>query len=144
MTAPRDLLRIREAELERQMARMLVLIDLFPGEATALGLELQLNRVIGHWRATLVLRDQFVYRPAAKDADRGRAALATACQQRMEALAEQVEEFARRWSSSALITTAFPSFRATALVLLAAMTARLERERCLLGETTTEPARLVA
>ena len=144
MTALIELLREREAELECQMARLCLLVDLYPGDVTALDIELQLSRVIGQWRATLVLRDQFVYRPAAKNPDRARATMAVACQQRMEALAEQVEHFARRWSSSALIATAFPSFRATALVMVAAISARFARERRLLGDGEVEPVRMVA
>ena len=144
MMSPIALLNAREEELERQMVWMTELIDHETGEACALELELQLSRVVGQWRAMLVLRDRLVYRPAVKHPDGARATMAAACQQRMDALAEQVEEFARRWSSSALITTAFPSFRATALVLLAAMTARLDRERRLLGDLVAEPARLVA
>ena len=144
MMSPIELLHAREEELERQMTWLVELIDHSSGDARALDLELQLSRVVGQWRAMLVLRDKLVYRPAAKHSDRDRATMAAACQQRMEALAEQVEEFARRWSSSALIATAFPNFRATALVLVAAMTARLDRERRLLGEPPAEPARLVA
>ena len=144
MLSPAQLLRAREEELDRQIVWMTELIDQGAGASGAFELELQLSRVVGQWRAMLVLRDRLVYRPAASHRDRDRATMAAACEQRMEALAEQVEEFARRWSSSALIATAFPSFRATALVLLAAMTARLERERRLLGETVDEPTRLVA
>ena len=144
MISPIELLHAREAELERQLTWLIDLIDQASGAECALELELQLSRVIGQWRAMLVLRDKLVYRPAAKHADRARATMAAACQQRMEALADQVEEFARRWSSSALIASALPIFRATALVLVAAMTARLERERRLLGETVVEPGRMVA
>ena len=120
MMSPIELLHAREEELERQMTWLVELIDHSSGDACALDLELQLSRVVGQWRAMLVLRDKLVYRPAVKHSDRDRATMAAACQQRMEALAEQVEEFARRWSSSALIATAFPNFRLTALVLLAA------------------------
>lgn len=126
------------------MTWMIELIDHSSGDACALELELQLSRVVGQWRAMLVLRDKLVYRPAAEHHDRNRAAMAAACQQRMDALADQVEDYARRWSSSALIATALPIFRTTALILLAAMTARLDRERRLLGETGLKPARMVA
>ena len=56
----------------------------------------------------------------------------------MAALADQVEDFARRWSSSALIASAFPRFRSTAVVLVAAMAARLEGDRRLLGEAPAD------
>ena len=145
MTTPIELLRAREAELERQMARMLKLIDHVSGSSDALELELQFNRLIGQWRATFVVRDRIVYGPARAGSDRARAIIAAACQQRMDALADEVEDFARCWSSSALIATAFARFRATALVLVAAMATRLDGERRLLGEREVEaPTRLVA
>jgi hypothetical protein len=147
MSASIELLRAREAELECQMARMLELIDHVTGSASALELELQLHRVVGLWRAAFVLRDRLVYQPVSAGSDGPRAIIAAACRQRMEVLAAEVEEFARCWSSSALISTALPRFRATAVVLVAAMAARLDSERRLLGardDSALEPPRMVA
>ena len=144
MTTSIELLRARETELERQMARMLELIDHVSGSANALELELQLHRMVGQWRAIFVVRERIVYGPARAGGDRSRAIIAAACQQRMEALADEVDEFARCWSSSALISTAFARFRATALVLVGAMATRLDGERRLLGKRDEEPRRLVA
>jgi len=135
----------REAELERQMEKMLALVDLAFGDATALELEQQLQRLVGLWRACFVLRDRMVYGPAKASSDRSRAIIAVACQQRMEVLANEVEDYARSWSSSALIALAMPRFRATVVVMVAAIAARLDGERRLLGERDTgPPARMVA
>jgi hypothetical protein len=63
----------------------------------------------------------------------------------MDILAEEVEDYARSWSSSALIATAMPRFRATAAVMIAAIAARLDGERRLLGESDyAVPQRMVA
>ncbi|MGI8931754.1 MAG: hypothetical protein ACR2FK_05165 [Sphingomicrobium sp.] len=135
----------REIELERQMDHMLKLIDLSFGEPTALELEQQLQRLLGLWRACLVLRDHMVYGPAKTGSDPSRALMADACQQRMDILADEVEDYARSWSSSALISTATPRFRATMAVLIAGIAARLDGERRLLGERDYGPAaRMVA
>lgn len=134
-----DLLHIREAELERRLALMLDLIDQATGSTRALELELQLHRVVGLWRATFVLRDRLVYQPIAAGGDHPRANLASACRQRMEVLADEVEEFARCWSSSALISIALPRFRASASALVAAIACRLDSDRRLLAPHQGEP-----
>jgi hypothetical protein len=135
----------REAELERQMDHMLKLIDLAYGETHPLELEQQLQKLIGLWRACLVLRDRIVYSPASCAEDRSRALMAATCRERMDILAEEVEDYARSWSSSALIATAMPRFRATAAVMIAAIAARLDGERRLLGERDyAVPQRMVA
>ena len=142
-----DLLHLREAELERQLAQMLDLINQATGSPRALEFELQLHRVVGLWRAAFVLRDRLVYQPIAAGGDHSRAIFAAACRQRMEVLADEVEEFARCWSSSALISIALPRFRATASALIAAIACRLDSERRLLpprhGEPPVQP-RMVA
>ena len=145
MTASMRLFLEREAELERQMDHMLKLIDLAFGETSALELEQQLQKLVGLWRACLVLRDHIVYSPASDGDDRSRALMAAACRERMDVLAEEVEDYARSWSSSALIATAKPRFRATAAVMVAAIAARLDGERRLLGERDYGiPERMVA
>lgn len=142
-----DLLHTREADLERQLALMLDLIDQATGSTRALELELQLHRVVGLWRATFVLRDRLVYQPIAAGNDRPRAIFVAACRQRMDVLADEVEEFARCWSSSALISIALPRFRASASALVVAIACRLDSERRLLparhGEPPVQP-RMVA
>jgi len=141
MTASMRLFLEREADLERQIAHMLDMVDHTLGTPTPLEFEQQLQRLVGLWRACFVLRDRMVYGPARAGGDRSRAIMAAACEQRMEVLANEVEDYARSWSSSALIATAMPRFRATIVVLLAAIAARLDGERRLLGERDYGPPR---
>ena len=142
MTASIEALRGREADYAQQMAALLEMIDSAPAEASAIAVQRQFQRVVGRWRVMLVLRDTLVYLPVMTGADRSRAMAAAACRRRIEALAEEVEDFARSWSSSALIATAFPRFRAGLLVLAAAIAWCLDGERRALGDG--DPMRLVA
>ncbi len=142
MTASIEALRGCEADFARQMAALLKMVDSSPCEASAVELQRQFHRVVGRWRAMFVLRDALIYLPIMTGGDQPRAIAAASCRRRIEALAEEVEDFARSWSSSALIATAFPRFRASLLILAAAIAWCLDGERRALADG--DPLRLVA
>lgn len=128
-----ELVRAHEDELEQQVARLLDLANSYSGPPAAYGLNLQLTRLIGCWRRLLMWRDRLVYRPLASSDDDEMIALGLRCHDRMLVLGERIEGFAIRWSSSVLIATEFPRFRAEIIALTAAMQTRFDGDRALLG-----------
>ena len=107
---------------------LLFLIDSYRGSGDAFAIALQLAKLFGLLRTHLAHEDTELYPSLATCADPEVADLARAYMMEMGSLAETFEQFALRWSSSAVIATSFEQFRAAAFDLIAALELRIERE----------------
>ena len=128
-----DVMRVQEARIESQLGRLRNLIDRYSGTSDALPLTVQLNRFIGVWRGVIVARDRLVYRPRAISTERCEVLMARTCGERMNKVAERVEAYGQRWSSSAVIASDFALFRRQSAALMAAIEAHFNCDRSLLN-----------
>lgn len=108
--------------------RLLFLIDSHRGSEDAFAIALQLAKLFGLLRMHLAHEDTELYPSLATSANPEVAELARAYMMEMGSLAESFEQFALRWSSSAVIATSFEQFRTGAFDLIAALEVRIERK----------------
>ncbi|MEQ7873524.1 hemerythrin domain-containing protein [Sphingomonas sp. ASV193] len=97
-----------------------------PDDAPAVALDLA--RLIGLVRVHLAQEDRLLYGAMIGSGSAHAAATARRFAAEMGGLAERIEAFAMRWSSSALIALDLAAFRAELDSLLAALDERIARE----------------
>ncbi len=127
------MMRVQEARIEGELARLRKLIERHSGSADALPIAVQLLRLLGAWRRVLVARDRLVYRPRLASLNGSEALMAGTCREQMRAVAERVESYAQRWSSSAVIASDFGFFRDQSTALMVAIETHFDCDRSLLG-----------
>ena len=127
------MMRVQEARIEGELARLRKLIKAHRGPSDALALAVQLTRMVGVWRRVLVARERLVYRPGLASLDGSEALMAGTCHEQMKAVSERVESHAQRWSSSAVIANDFAFFRDQSAALMVAIETHFECDRSLLG-----------
>ena len=110
------------------MLRLINLTAVFRPKDNALPIALQLAQWVSLMRTHLLTEDEWFYPAMIASGDAAAVATATSFQDDMGHLAEQLEAFDRRWSSSAVIVARFASFRQDMLTLFAAFDRRIERE----------------
>ena len=134
-------LRWQHDQVSQLMLRLINLIEQYRPGDDAYPIALQLARWTGLLRGHLASEDAWLYPSMIASRDARAAATAASFQADMGHLAERLEAFDRRWSSSAVIGAAFPRFHREALDLFAAFDRRIAREdRCLypLAEARTD------
>ncbi|MDQ3078093.1 MAG: hemerythrin domain-containing protein [Pseudomonadota bacterium] len=110
------------------MLRLINLIEAYRSGEDAYPIALQLARWTGLLRGHLASEDEWFYPAMIASHHAETAATATAFRTDMGHLAERLEVFVRRWSSSAVIGAGFPRFRREAFALFAAFDRRIARE----------------
>lgn len=121
-------LRYQHDEASRMMLRLINLIEARGPADDVYPIALQLARWVSLLRSHLASEDQWLY-PALVALGGSRAAMvARAFKTEMGHLAQQLEAFDRRWSSSAVIAADFDRFRHEAFALFADFDRRIERE----------------
>jgi len=129
-------MRVQEARIEGEMARLRKLIAHYSGASDALPVAVQLIRMVGAWRRALCARERFVYRPRLASCDSSQAQMARTCREQMKAVADRVEAHSRRWSSSAVIASEFARFRHQSAALMIAIETHFQCDRSLLGDSS--------
>lgn len=123
---------------------LLDLIDAYRCEADALPIAVQITKLIGLLRVHLAQEDVQLYPELVASGDREIAKMALAYVAEMGGLAHELEQFARRWSSSAVIATDFADFAEAARELVLQLAFRIERENRYLYPLVEPPARQAA
>jgi hypothetical protein len=112
----------------RMAERLIDLIDEYRGDADAPPIALQFNKLFGLLRVHLAQEDVQLYPELAASGDRQIANMALAYVSEMGGLASELELFAQRWSSSAVIASDFYGFAEAARELVLRLAFRIERE----------------
>ena len=121
-------LRWQHDQASQLMLRLIDLIKAHRPEDDAFPITLQLAQWVSLLRAHLVCEDAWFYPAMIASSDVTAVAMASEFQTDMGHLAERLEEFDRRWSSSAVIGGGFPRFHREAFELFAAFDRRIARE----------------
>jgi hemerythrin-like domain-containing protein len=124
--------------------RLLDLVADYRCEADALPIALQLNKLVGLLRVHLAQEDVQLYPRLLASGDRDIAKLALSYVSEMGGLAHELEQFIRRWSSSAVIAADFADFAEAAQELVLQLSFRIERENRYLYPLAKPPARQAA
>jgi len=117
---------------EEIAATILARMSDYRGDDDAGPLVRLLHKLNALLRLHFAYEDTVLYPTMIAGSDPEAASLASRFQDEMGALAEQFEDFVRRWSLNAAIAAHFEEFRAEATALLAALGARIELENDLL------------
>lgn len=104
------------------------LIDLYRCDADALPIAVQFHKLIGLLRVHLAQEDVQLYPGLMASGDSETSRLALSYVTEMGGLSDELEEFARRWSSSAVIAGDFEEFAEHARELILQLVFRIERE----------------
>ena len=128
----------------RMADRLIDLIDEYRGDADAAPLALQFNKLFGLLRVHLAQEDVQLYPELVNSDDRQVASMAGAYISEMGGLASELELFAQRWSSSAVIASDFFEFAEAARELVLRLAVRIEREERYLYPLAENPARKAA
>lgn len=121
-------LRWQHSQASQLMLRLIDLIKAHQPGDNAYPITLQLAQWVSLLRAHLVCEDAWFYPTMIASSDATAVAMASEFQADMGHLAERLEEFDRRWSSSAVIGADFAHFRRDAFALFAAFDRRIARE----------------
>lgn len=124
--------------------RLLDLIDSYRGDVDAYPIALQFNKLVGLLRVHLAQEDVQLYPDLMASSDSKTAKLAKAYVAEMGSLASELELFAQRWSSSAVIATDFDEFAEATRELILQLVVRIERENRYLYPLAEPPARQAA
>ena len=124
--------------------RLLGMVDDYRGPADALPIALQVGRLVGLLRVHLAQEDVQLYPKLIASGDREIAKLALAYVAEMGGLANELELFARHWSSSAVIAAGFADFAEAARDLVLQLAFRIERENRHLYPLAERPVRRAA
>lgn len=108
--------------------RLVDLIDGYRCAADALPIAFQFNKLVGLLRIHLAQEDVQLYPDLMASGDHQVARLALTYVAEMGGLASELELFAQRWSSSAVISGAFAEFSEAARELILQLAFRIERE----------------
>ena len=108
--------------------RLIDLIDGYGGESDAMPIAVQFSKLAGLLRVHFAQEDVLLYPALVASGDRQIARLALTYVAEMGGLANELESFAKRWPSSAVIAGSFPEFAAAARELVLALAVRIERE----------------
>ena len=121
-------LRWQHSQASQLMLRLIDLIKAHRPEDDAYPITLQLAQWVSLLRGHLACEDAWFYPAMIASSDAKAVATAREFQTDMGHLAERLEAFDRRWSSSAVIGADFPCFRSAAFRLFAAFDRRISRE----------------
>ena len=121
-------LRWQHDQASRMMLRLINLIRAHRPGTDAYPIAFQMAEWISLLRSHLASEDEWFYPAMIGSRDGQVSATAAEFQSDMGHLAEQLEVFDRRWSSSAVIGARFGRFRAEAFGLFAAFDCRIARE----------------
>lgn len=121
-------MRRQHAALTDMLLRLVNMVEGHRPGDEAYPISLQLARLIGLLRSHLASEDEWLYPAMIASHERRAAELAEHYRREMGGLAERVEAFERRWSSSSVVAAAFEAFRGDAKALFAAIDERIARE----------------
>ena len=124
--------------------RLVDLIDNYRCAADALPITLQFNKLVGLMRVHLSQEDVQLYPELMASGDQQTSKLALSYVAEMGDLANELERFARRWSSSALVAGDFAEFAENARLLILHLAFRIERENRHLYPLVEQTVRKVA
>lgn len=108
--------------------RLIDLIDGYGDAHDALPIAVQFAKLVGLLRVHFAQEDVLLYPALVASGDLEVARLALAYAAEMGALAHELEQFIRRWPSSAVIAGSFAEFAEAARELVLALAVRIERE----------------
>lgn len=124
--------------------RLLELVDTYRCDADAYPIALQFNKLVGLLRVHLAQEDVQLYPDLMSSSDARTARLAKTYVAEMGSLAFELELFAQRWSSSAVIATDFDEFAQATRELILQLVVRIERENRYLYPLAESPAQQAA
>ena len=110
------------------MLRLINLIDAHRADDDAFPIALLLARWVSLLRSHLAMEDEWLYPAVVALGSLRAATIALVFEADMGNLAQRLEAFDRRWSSSAVIAGDFDRFRDEAFALFADFDRRIERE----------------
>lgn len=125
-------LRQQHHDAEQIAADIISIIASFRNEYDAIPIARQIGKLNALLRIHLAYEDSVLYPSLIDSGDDSAAALAHEFWEHSGAVAEQFEDFARRWSGPTVIAAMFDAFREEAATLFATLGARIERENDLL------------
>ncbi len=143
-----DTLRRQHAEIMRLATDIADRVDLFSRSEDAYAISLGLAKLLGLLRIHLAQEDIHLYRAMISSGDPAAMTTAQRFAAEMGGLAQSFEDFAARWSSSAVIAARFANFSAEAYLILSQLARRVRREDAelypLADELQAEPRYRVA
>ena len=110
------------------MLRLVNLVEGFQGSEQAMPITVQLAKLAHLLRLHLATEDEWFYPAMMASGEPLAELLAASYRAEVDGIAEEVEDFLRRWSSSAVIEIDFIRFRAGLLALLGKIEERIGRE----------------
>ena len=136
-----DKLRRQQDAATQLMAGITGQIGAYCGPDDACGLTLSIAQLVGLLRVHLTVEDEHLYPEMIGSGHAQTAALARRFAREMGGIAERLEEFALRWSSSAAIAPRFDEFCDETRRLFAVIETRIRRENEQLYPLADQPAR---
>ena len=125
-------MRRQHEEAEEIAAAIVAALNAYRDEYDAIPIARQIGKLNALLRVHFAYEDSILYPLMAGSGNGDAAALARHFGEEMGTLANEFEDFARRWSGPTVIAGMFDRFREEAMVLFAALGARIERENDLL------------
>ena len=110
------------------MLRLVNLVEGFQGSEQAMPITVQLAKLAHLLRLHLATEDEWFYPAMMASGEPLAELLAASYRAEVDGIAEEVEDFLRRWSSLAVIEIGFVKFRAGLLALLGKIEERIGRE----------------
>ena len=110
------------------MLRLVNLVEGFQGSEQAVPITVQLAKLAHLLRLYLAIEDEWFYPAMMASSEPLAELLAASYRAEVGGIAEEAEEFLRRWNSSAVIEIGFVRFRAELLALLGKIEERIGRE----------------
>lgn len=127
-----EALRRQHEAAEEMAAAIVATITAYRDEYDAIPIARQIGKLNALLRVHFAYEDSILYPLMTGSGNRDATALARQFGDEMGMLADEFEEFVRRWSGPTVIAGMFDLFREEATVLFAALGARIERENDLL------------
>ena len=110
------------------MLRLVNLVEGFQGSEQAMPITVQLAKLAHLLRLHLATEDEWFYPAMMASGESLAELLAASYRAEVDGIAEEVEDFLRRWSSLAVIEIGLVTFRAGLLALLGKIEERIGRE----------------
>lgn len=110
------------------MLRLVNLVEGFQGAEQAMPITVQLSKLAHLLRLHLATEDEWFYPAMMASGEPLAELVAASYREEVGGIAEEVEDFLRRWNSSAVIEIGFVRFRVGLLALLAKIQERIGRE----------------
>jgi iron-sulfur cluster repair protein YtfE (RIC family) len=132
LTMDIDNLRRQHDAAEEMAAHIVAIATCYRDEYDAIPIARLIGKLNALLRVHFAYEDSVLYPRMIRGGDAEAAATASQFDAEMGTLAREFEEFARRWSSPAMIAESFDLFREEATAVFGSLGARIERENDLL------------